>query len=156
MSAAAKIAIFGGSFNPVHTGHVGLVKSAFARLDLDLVIVVPAFVSPFKTSSGERDFFAPEARLKLVKEAFKDFPKVVVDTRELDKGGVSYTIDTVREIAKEHPGAKLYLLMGDDAVQGLERWKDYAELKRLCEFEVFKRTPESSTAIRERLRQEQA
>ena len=154
MSATTRIAIFGGSFNPVHAGHVGLVKAAFARLDPDLVIVVPAFVSPFKTASGERDFFPPAERLRLVEEAFKDFPKVQVDARELQKGSVSYAIDTVREIAAEHPGAKLYFLVGEDSVPGLEKWKDIARLKTLCEFVSFPRTPESSTAIRERLRRE--
>jgi len=138
-----KVGIYGGSFNPVHLGHVGIAKRAIADLALDRLIVVPASVSPFKT---ER----PMAwdRVELVKAAFRDLEKTFVDLREIERGGVSYSIDTVRAIAGENPGAELFFVIGEDSVAGLSRWKDINELKRLCTFKSYPRTPESSTAIR--------
>ena len=140
------IGIFGGSFDPVHNGHVGIARRAIAEFNLDRLLVIPAAVSPFKTDS------APKAlgydRLELVRAAFADVPEAVVDDRELRRGGVSYAIDTVREIAAENPGAELVFIIGEDSVEGLPRWKDYEELKKLCTFQAFPRTKESSTEIR--------
>jgi ferredoxin-thioredoxin reductase catalytic subunit len=74
-----------------------------------------------------------------------------VDDRELKRGGVSYAIDTVREIAAENPGAEIFFIIGEDSEPGLPRWKDWETLKTLCTFKTFKRTDESSTEIRQRL-----
>lgn len=138
-----KIGIYGGSFNPVHLGHVGIARRAFADLGLDLLIVIPAHVSPFKTEVP-----MPWDRVKLVEAAFRDLPNTVVDLREIERGGVSYAIDTVRELAAENPGAELFFIIGEDSVEGLPRWKDIDELRRLVAFKAYPRTPESSTAIR--------
>jgi len=148
-----KIGIYGGSFNPVHLGHVGIAKRAISDLALDRLIVIPAHVSPFKT---EHPMLWD--RVELVQAAFRDIEKVTVDLREIERGGVSYAIDTVREIRAEllsdsslipHPSSlQLYFIIGEDSVEGLPRWKDIEELKRLCTFKSYPRTPESSTAIR--------
>lgn len=138
-----RIALYGGSFNPVHLGHVGIARRAIADLRLDRLIVIPANVSPFKTECP-----MPWDRLALVKAAFRDLEKTVVDERELVRGGVSYAIDTVREIAAENPGAELFFIIGEDSVEGLPRWKDIDELKKLVTFKSYPRTKESSTAIR--------
>ncbi len=144
-----RIGIFGGSFDPVHKGHVNIARRAIDAFKLDTLLVIPAAVSPFKTSR------APKAlgydRLALLRAAFADVPKAVVDTRELARGGVSYSIDTVREIAKENPAAELVFLVGEDSLEGLPHWKAYDELSRLCSFKSFPRTPESSTEVRRRL-----
>ena len=89
----------------MHLGHVGIARRAIADLSLDRLIVVPANVSPFKVTDGEAR--APEAwdRVALVQAAFRDLEKTVVDLREIARGGTSYAIDTVREIAAENPGA---------------------------------------------------
>jgi len=142
-----RIGIYGGSFNPVHYGHLNLARTAIAELALDKLIVVPANVSPFKAHG------APVAtplydRVERLKATFADVEKAVVDTREIERGGVSYAIDTVREIAAENPGAEISFLIGEDSVEGLPRWKDVAELKKLCAFKSYPRTKESSTAIR--------
>ena len=138
-----KIGIYGGSFNPVHIGHVGIARRAISDLGLDRLIVVPAHVSPFKTECP-----MPWERVELVKAAFRDLEKTVVDLREIERGGVSYAIDTVRQIAAENPGAELFFVIGEDSVEGLPRWKDIDELRQLCTFKAYPRTPESSTAIR--------
>jgi nicotinate-nucleotide adenylyltransferase len=149
-----RIGIFGGSFNPVHSGHVGLAKSALETLSLDRLLIVPAAVSPFKADDPQPQSgagFSAEMRLMLVRAAFNGMAKVAVDDRELRRGGVSYAIDTVREIAAENPGAEIVFLVGEDSVEGLPRWKDYDELRSLCRFESLPRTRESSTEVRRRL-----
>ena len=144
-----RIGLYGGSFNPVHLGHVGIAKRAIADLALDRLIVIPAAVSPFKTVTDEdvRRFWTWD-RVEMVKAAFRDVEKTVVDLREVERGGVSYAIDTVRQIAAENPGAELFFVIGEDSVDGLPQWKDIDELKKLVTFKSYSRTPESSTAIR--------
>lgn len=138
-----RIGLYGGTFNPVHLGHVGIARRAVADLSLDRLIVIPANVSPFKTEVP-----MPWERVELVKAAFRDLEKTAVDLREIARGGISYAIDTVREIAAENPGAELFFIVGEDSVEGLPRWKDIDELKKIVTFKSYPRTPESSTAIR--------
>lgn len=143
-----RIGIYGGSFNPVHYGHVQVARAALADLALDRLLVVPANVSPFKTA-GVADLPTPPwDRLALVRAAFADMAGAVVDEREIRRGGVSYAIDTVREIAAENPGAELFFVIGEDSVAGLPRWKEIDALKRLVTFKAYPRTRESSTEIR--------
>lgn len=141
-----KIGIYGGSFNPVHFGHVGVARKAIADLALDRLVVVPASVSPFKTDVALPAM--PWDRVELVQAAFREVEKAVVDLREIERGGVSYAIDTVREIAAENPGAELFFIVGEDSVPGIPKWKDSEELQKLCTFKSYPRTPESSTEIR--------
>ena len=138
-----RIGLYGGSFNPVHLGHVGIARRAIVDLALDRLIVIPANVSPFKTEVP-----MPWERVALVQAAFRDMERTSVDLREIERGGTSYAIDTVRQIAAENPGAELFFVIGEDSVEGLPRWKDVGELKKLCTFKSYPRTPESSTAIR--------
>lgn len=144
-----RIAIFGGSFDPVHNGHVGIARKAVSDLGLDRIFIVPAAVSPFKTSSSPR--LSDDVRLKCLHAAFAGMDKTVIDRRELEKGGVSFAIDTVREFASEYPDAEIFFIIGEDSVEGLPRWKDYGELKKLCVFKSYPRTVESSTEVRRRL-----
>ena len=153
-----RIGLYGGSFNPVHLGHVGIARRAIADLGLDKLIVIPASVSPFKTATdAEASRFWTWDRVEMVKSAFRDVEKTTVDLREIERGGVSYAIDTVREIRDEFSAStsnsnsslQLYFIIGEDSVEGLPRWKDIEELKKLVSFKAYPRTPESSTAIRE-------
>ena len=144
----ARIGIYGGSFNPVHNGHLRVAENAIAQLELDRLYVIPAAVSPFKTKDAPDGRFD---RLLLLRLAFNGVAKVSVDERELKRGGVSYAIDTVREIAAENPGAEIFFIIGEDSEPGLPRWKVWETLKTLCTFKTFKRTDESSTEIRQRL-----
>ena len=148
MDNSMKIGIYGGSFNPVHFGHVNVARQAIEALSLDRLMIIPASVSPFKTDGAADAPVFPWDRMEVVRNAFSAMDKVVVDERELRRGGVSYTIDTVREIAAENPGAKLYFIIGEDSLEGLPHWKDYDELAKLAEFKSFPRTKESSTEIR--------
>ena len=145
-----KIGIYGGSFNPVHYGHLNIARRAVEELKLDRLIVVPAGKSPFKAEVDQSlEVLDREYELKFLAGAFAQVEKTVVDLREIERGGISYAIDTVREIAAENAGAELYFIIGEDSLEGLPRWKDIDELKKFCVFKTYPRTKESSTAIRE-------
>ncbi|MBR1586748.1 MAG: nicotinate-nicotinamide nucleotide adenylyltransferase [Kiritimatiellae bacterium] len=146
---ARRIGIFGGSFSPIHLGHVGVAERASAEHGLSKVLVVPAHVSPFKTEGP-----APlddELRWRLVNLACEGHPLLEPCDIELRRGGVSYAIDTVREIKARNPDAELFFIVGEDSVAGLPHWRNYDELSRLCRFVSFPRTRESSTEIRRRM-----
>ena len=143
-----RIGLYGGSFNPVHNGHLGVARAALAELGLDRLLVIPAAVSPFKVDEPPQE---PFDRLLLVRAAFNGMERVVVDDRELRRGGVSYAIDTVREVLAENPGAEVFFIVGEDSVAGLPKWKDADELWRLCTPKAYPRTAESSSEIRARL-----
>lgn len=148
------IGIYGGSFNPIHFGHLNVARQAIEDLNLDKLIVIPANVSPFKTDEPANAYVSPlPPRLEAVQAVFAGMDKVVVDDRELKRGGVSYAIDTVREIISEYSTSTsslhLYFIIGEDSVEGLPRWKEIDELKKLVTFKAYPRTQESSTEIRE-------
>lgn len=147
-----RIGIYGGSFNPIHAGHLGLALKAVADHQLEKVLVVPAKVSPFKTDTPQDDVtFTDAQRWHLVTLACADQPLLEPWDVELRRGGVSYAIDTVREVRAANPGAEIYFIIGEDSVEGLPRWKDWPMLKTLAHFVSYPRTRESSTEIRRRL-----
>ncbi len=141
-----RIGIFGGSFNPIHSGHVGIALRAAAEHSLDRVLVVPAACNPFKARGG-----MDALRWTLVRHACAGHGLLEPCDVELRRGGRSYAIDTVREIASRHPGAELFFIIGEDNAPETCRWKDAAELARLAKFVSFPRTPESSSEVRRRL-----
>ena len=143
-----RIGLYGGSFNPVHNGHLGVARAAIAELGLDRLLVIPAAVNPFKADEPRDERFD---RLLLARAAFNGMDKVTVDDRELRRGGVSYAVDTVREVLSENAGAELFFIVGEDSVPGLAKWKDADELWKLCTPKAYPRTRESSTEIRARL-----
>ena len=142
-----KIGIFGGTFNPVHHGHVAIAEKAIADLGLDVLHVVPANESPFKPGSSLVK--VPWNRLEMLRNAFSGMEQATIDTREIERGGVSYAVDTVSEIARENPGAELFFIIGEDCSADLPKWKDFERLESLCRFVVYPRTEESSSATRE-------
>ncbi len=145
-----RIAIFGGSFNPIHNGHVRVALRAAAEQGFDRVLVTPAKTSPFKTD-GATAFFTDEERWRMVVAACAERPPLVACDVELRRGGVSYSIDTVRAVRAAHPGDEIFFIVGEDAAAGLPRWRDADELRRLAKFVTFPRTMESSTEIRRRI-----
>lgn len=134
-----RIGLFGGSFNPVHHGHLLIARAAVEELGLDRLIFIPAARSPFKPDQE----VAPGAqRLRWLRLALAGWVRCEVDAQELDRGGISYTIDTVRVQACRWPGAALFWLVGSDHLAQLPAWRAAAELARLVEFVAVPRPGE--------------
>lgn len=131
MQQTMKLGIYGGSFDPVHLGHLLVAQAALEELGLDRLFFVPAAHSPFKPANHS----APgPARLRLLRLALAGHDHCEVDDQELRRGGVSYTVDTLRDYAGRFPGAKLFYLVGADNVASLNLWREAAGLAGLAEF----------------------
>ncbi len=114
-----KIAMFGGSFNPVHLGHTGLVARMLKYFELDKVYVIPTFNTPLKDNTP---MLRPEHRLNMCKLAFEDCKNVSVSDIEILREGKSYTVDTLKELSTVHPHSELYLIIGADSFMQLPLW----------------------------------
>jgi nicotinate-nucleotide adenylyltransferase len=116
-----RIGLLGGAFNPPHEGHLKLARLALAHLGLDELRFVPTAVSPHKPDPGGPD---AAARLHLLSEALRAFdPRCRVEALELERGGTSYTVDTLEALAAREPGTAWILVMGSDQLPGLAAWK---------------------------------
>ena len=135
--ALKKIAIYGGTFDPVHHGHLILAREALETLGLDKVIFVPAAVSPFK---GRAPAASGDMRLKMLRAAIEGEEGFTVDDCELRRPPPSWTVDTVLEIRKRESDVEIYLLIGEDNVATLDQWRRFDELKKLVHFVVLDRT----------------
>jgi len=139
-----KIGIFGGSFDPVHLGHLLVAQAAVEELGLTRIFFIPAAQSPFKPDSKQ----APDAaRLQLLRLALAGKTNCEVDDQEIRRGGVSYTVDTLRDHAERFPGAELFYLIGADNVAKLPLWREPGELARLAEFVVIPRPGQVDSAF---------
>ena len=139
-----RIGLYGGSFDPVHAGHLLVAHAALEEMGLDRIIFIPASESPFK--AGRRLAPGP-VRLRLLRLALAGCPRFGVDDLEIQRGGVSYTIDTVREMDRRHPGVQWCWLIGADHVEALASWKDAAVLAEMLEFIVIPRPGQESAAL---------
>ena len=132
-----RIGLFGGTFDPIHLGHLILAESAFEKLKLEQLILIPAKISPYKTNLPPA---ASEAdRTAMMEMAIRGRHGWSVDLRELSRTGPSFTIDTVRELQQEHRGATFFFLIGEDQLAGLPGWKESEELQKLVSFVVLSR-----------------
>ena len=129
-----KIALFGGSFDPVHLGHVKMLEYCLDNFDFDQIDVIPAKLSPFK----DEHLFTTEQRLEFLKEVFR-YPKVNINTLEIDRDGPSYTSLTVKEYKKQNPDTELYMILGSDNVASLPEWNDFDYLCQNLNFIIFNR-----------------
>jgi nicotinate-nucleotide adenylyltransferase len=136
MQTEQRIGIFGGSFNPVHLGHLVLAQDACERYELERVLFMPCAQAPHKTSLGLAEARHRLAMLELVAEHDDRF---TVSSLEIQRGGVSYTIDTVQELQRRHPEARLFFLIGADSLRDLHTWKNIDQLLECCEFLSFRR-----------------
>lgn len=132
-----RIGLFGGSFNPIHLGHLHLAQTAMTCLGLDRLILIPTAVSPFKQQHP--DMASPEDRLMMCRLAAETIPGCQVDDCELSRGGVSYTIDTVRHFRAQYPKAQLVLLLGSDMFLSFPKWRSWREILALAELGVVSR-----------------
>lgn len=129
------IGVFGGTFDPVHIGHLRLATEVAETLGLDRVHLVPAAIPPHR---GE-PLLDPATRLDLVAQSIADEPRFLLDDREHRRTGPSYTADTLAEFAAEYPGEPLVLMMGMDAFNGLPGWHEVERILELAHIAVATR-----------------
>ncbi len=131
-----RIGIFGGSFDPVHVGHLWIGEAASEQLRLDRLLWIPTATQPLKP---EGPVAGNEQRLEMLRLAVAGREGHVVDDRELRRNGVSYTLETVKELRREHPEATLLLIIGSDSLQSIRRWHRPEELLGEVELAVVRR-----------------
>ena len=128
MSAARRLGVFGGAFDPPHIAHVALARAALSQLALDELRVFPTGSAWHKA----RPLSGASHRLEMARLAFCDLPGVVVDDRELRRDGPTYTVETLRELHREHPQDTLVLVIGADQADTFDQWRESAEIARLA------------------------
>ena len=131
-----KLGLFGGSFDPIHYGHILPVLEAKARLGLDRVVFLPTAVPPHKPG---RQFASPHARFAMVELALLEDPDLVVSPLELTPERPFYSVDSLRHFRQENEDAELFLLVGGDGFAELHTWKDWQEIARLAQLAVLTR-----------------
>jgi nicotinate-nucleotide adenylyltransferase len=144
LNSLKKIGLYGGSFDPVHLGHLLVAQAAFEEAGLERLFFIPAAQSPFKPDAEP----TPAAeRLRLLRLALAGKNHCEIDDQEIRRGGISYSIDTVRDYARRFPGAALFYLIGADHVPSLAKWREAAELAKLVEFLAIPRPGQADAAF---------
>ena len=139
-----RLGIFGGTFDPPHVGHLLAASDALEHLALDRLIFVPAAVQPLKTG---RTTAEGTDRLAMVQLTVGDDPRFDSDAVELDREGLSYTVDTLREFARRFPSAERYFLVGADVLSTFAKWRDPQTVLDLATLAVLTRRPEPDAEL---------
>lgn len=131
-----RLGILGGTFNPIHFGHLAAAEEVRDRLKLERVIFIPSFLPPHKSEEG-----MPSAlqRQEMVMLAVRGNPHFTVSDMEIRRGGLSYTIDTIEALRQAHPGSELFFITGLDSFLEIGTWKEWERLLPLCSFVVLSR-----------------
>ena len=140
-----RIGIYGGSFSPVHNGHVAAAKAFMEQMWLDILYIMPAGVPPHKQMEGDANAWQ---RLKMCELAFGDMEGVLISDLEIRREGKSYTVDTLRALAS--PEHRLFLMMGTDMLLTLGQWREPEEIFRLC-YPVYMRREASDPILDQRI-----
>ena len=136
MISSEKIGLFGGSFDPIHHGHLILARDVMESLGLDRVIFIPVNVSPHKLAHPP---VAARLRCEMVAAAITGEPRFSMDACEAEREGASFAVDTVRVMRRRFPQAELFYFIGEDNVSSLHTWREIDELKKLASFVVLAR-----------------
>ena len=122
-----RVGIYGGTFAPVHNGHVRAAKAFMEQMKLDYLFIIPAYLPPHKQIDESDD---PLYRLRMCELAFGDMDGIVISDCEIARGGKSYTYDTLKEL--ERPDTRLFLLCGTDMVLTFDTWYRYEDILKMC------------------------
>lgn len=125
LKVSRKIGILGGTFDPIHTGHLRLAQEVYEAMELDQLIFIPAYVAPHKVGLS---YAEPEQRYAMTKLALADKPHFLVSDLELQRTGVSYTFHTIQQLKQQYPEDELYFIIGADTVPQLYTWHRIQEL----------------------------
>jgi len=133
-----RIGVFGGTFDPPHVGHLLLAADAREALQLDRLIFIPAGTQPFKL--GTPPVASGQDRLEMVRLAVADDANYAVDDAEINRRGLSYTVDTLEHLSERFKGAQLFLLMGQDALAGFPQWRNPERIRELATLAAMERS----------------
>jgi len=136
MSSENRIGVFGGSFNPVHNGHIIIAIRALEELELDRLYIVPAYLPPHKREINLAPY---ELRKKWLEKGFEGIGKVVISDYEKERGGISYSLFTMRYFSQKH-SCRPYLIAGEDSYRALESWYEYRMLLKESRLAVYPRS----------------
>lgn len=125
-----RLGILGGTFNPIHNGHMSMARGFAECLGLDRLLLIPVWSPPHKSA---RAMLPASIRIDLCRLACQNDGRITVSDIEIERGGTSYTADTLRELAQMYPDARLYLITGADMFRTLDGWKNFNEISRLAE-----------------------
>jgi len=138
-----KLGVFGGTFNPVHTGHLRLAEDVREEFSIDTILFIPTNIPPHKHAP---ESLGPAARLKMIKLAIQKNPNFLCEDMELKRGGVSYTIDTIRHLYERYAlDERPYLIIGSDLAATLDTWKEIGSLLGLVRIVVLTRAGHALT-----------
>ncbi|MFA7174015.1 MAG: nicotinate-nucleotide adenylyltransferase [Kiritimatiellia bacterium] len=133
------IGIFGGSFDPIHCGHLNIAVTAACEFELQRVLFIPCKISPFKTGVREESYVSDEHRLAMIQISLAGHSNFELSEIELSRGGVSYSYETVLEIKKNFPDSHLFFIIGSDSLLTLSKWHKIEALLNLCDFVTVER-----------------
>ena len=139
-----RLGIFGGTFDPPHVGHLLAASDAFEHLRLDRLVLVPAAKQPLKLG---RETAPPADRLAMVRLTVANDPRLETDSIEVDRQGLSYTVDTLRDLAARLPAAQLFLLVGADVLTSFAQWRDPNAILELATLAVLVRREDADGSI---------
>ena len=141
-----RIAIYGGSFNPMHIGHEKIVDYVLNNLNMDKIIIIPVGIPSHRENNLEQS----DTRLKICKEIFKGNKKIEVSDIEIKSEGKSYTYDTLLKLIDLYgENNEFFEIIGEDSLKSLKTWKNYEELLKICRFIVFRRKDDKNIQIDE-------
>jgi nicotinate-nucleotide adenylyltransferase len=150
LSLNGRVGLMGGSFDPVHIGHLIIARDALEQLNLSEVVFIPASIPPHKQHLRSEDI---SHRLEMLQLAVEEEPYFSVSDVEARRGGVSYSLDTIKEMSKRKPDAELILIVGSDTLVDLHNWYKINELLGLCKVASFLRPGECGIdQIREKVK----
>lgn len=135
-----RIGVFGGSFDPVHVGHLWIAEASIESLRLDSLRWIPTATSPLKPGGG---IASDERRLQMLRLAVSGVEGQVVDDREIRRGEVSYTFDTITQLCEEFPEAEIFLIIGSDSLASMQKWHRPADLLQIATLSVVQRGGEA-------------
>jgi nicotinate-nucleotide adenylyltransferase len=131
-----RIGIFGGTFNPIHLGHVRAALAVQTKFSLDKVLLIPSHIPPHK---GSPDIVSPFHRLQMVELAAKLYPLFLASSIEIDAKGKSYSVHTLSKLKKQFPESAIFFILGIDAFLEIDTWREYKKLLDQCHFIVISR-----------------
>lgn len=129
--SSRRIGVLGGTFDPIHVGHLAVASEVCHALDLDRVLLVPALRQPFKDSDGHA---TPQQRLEMCRRAVAADDRIEVSDVDIVRGDVTYTVDTLTDLAAAYPDAELFFIAGADAIARLSEWREPERLVAMARF----------------------